>query len=199
MKVLAFTDVHGDKRAIKSIIESAKLDNPDLLVCAGDASNFGENLDLILKELKTTKKSIIIIPGNHEDKEELEKICNKFENCIYLHKRTYKIGNYFFIGFGGGGFSTRDFEFEEFVNKKKEEISKEHKIILITHGPVYGTKVDLIPGLGHRGCKSYRKFIDKFKPIIVICGHFHEAAGKLDEIDRSLIINPGKLGKVLEF
>lgn len=199
MKLLAFVDVHGNRKAIKRLIESVKIDNPDYLVCAGDLTNFSYDLEEIIKLLNTIKKPILIIPGNHEDGNELKSLCKKYHNLIYLHKNIYRINGYTFIGCGGGGFSFEDHEFEEFVKKFKSDIKKDDKIILITHAPIYGTKVDIIPGLGHRGCKSYRKFVDIFKPIIAVCGHFHETEGKFDELDKSLIVNPGQFGKIIEF
>ena len=199
MKILAFTDVHGDKKSISGLIESAKIDNPDLLVCAGDLTNFGENLHNFLILLNKTGKLLLIIPGNHEDPDELEKICGNNKNCVYLHKKIYRIGNYLFIGSGGGGFSVKDLEFEKYFVKMKKEFSKDVKIILVTHAPVYKTKTDMLEGLGHRGCISYRKFIEEYKPILAICGHFHETSEKIDHIGKSLVINPGKRGKILEF
>ncbi len=199
MRLLAFTDIHGDKKAIKAILGSVKKDDPDILVCAGDLSNFGDNLSMLINAIKSVKKPLLIIHGNHEDYDELKALCENIEDCVCMHKKILRLGGYLFIGMGGGGFLSRDSEFERFVENKKNELLKGEKIILITHGPVYNTKVDMIHGLGHRGCKSYRRFIDKYNPIVAICGHFHETFGKFDEVNNTLVINPGKAGKILEF
>ncbi len=199
MRLLAFVDVHGNKKAINGLIELSKKENPDALVCSGDISNFSSDLEEIIRSFKSAGKPLLIIPGNHEDENELNQLCKNFDFCIDIHKNVYKIGNYLFIGFGGGGFSFEDYEFEAFIRKIKNKISKEDKIILVTHAPIYGTKVDIIPGLGHRGCKSYRKFVEVFKPVVVICGHLHETEKISDKIGKTLIINPGKYGKIIEF
>ena len=199
MRLLAFVDVHGSKKAINALIETSKREDPDILVCSGDISNFSSNLELIIKGFKLVGKPLLIVPGNHEDENELGKICKNFEFCTFLHKNFYRVGDYLFIGFGGGGFSFEDYEFEMFIKKIKDKISKEDKIILVTHAPIYGTKVDVIPGLGHRGCKSYRKFVEVFKPVVAICGHLHETERISDTIGKTLVINPGKFGEIIEF
>jgi hypothetical protein len=197
MKLLAFVDVHGNKRALKSIISKSKKKNPDLLICAGDISLFGRDLKKIISQFKKLDKPLIILPGNHEEGENLRKICSKFKFIIYLHKASYKINDYLFFGYGGGGFSMKDKGFERLSEKFRKTIKKE-KVILVTHAPVYRTRLDIIPGLGHRGNKSIRRFVKKVKPVLVICGHFHENNGVVDTLGKTIIMNPGPYGKIIK-
>ena len=86
-------------------------------------------------------------------------------------------------------------EFENWsknIKKGKNEI-----IVLVTHAPVYNTKLDFLKGIGHAGNLSIRKFINRVNPKLVICGHFHENFGVVDKINQTKIINPGNEGKVL--
>ena len=197
MKILAFTDLHSSKEKIKKLMKKIEKENPDIMISAGDTSNFGRGLKEIIEEIKKTGKSLLIIPGNHESQETIERISDN-KKIIDLHKKTYEINNLIFVGYGIGGFSQREREFEDFSDKIVKTIKKDSKLILITHGPPYGTKVDLIPGLGHIGCISYINFIKKYKPILHICGHLHETWGTEDKLDKTLIINPGPEGKIIE-
>lgn len=196
MKILAFVDTHGNKKAINQVLK--KVDEVDLIICAGDVSEWGSNIKSILSEFKKTKKPLLIIPGNHEFDEELREECKSFDNVIYLHKGSYTLGNYSFFGYGGGGFAERSPEFESASKKFLKTVSNESKIILVTHGPPYGTKLDSLPGLGHRGCKSLREFIDKAKPLLHICGHLHENAGNQQVVGRTLVVNPGPSGLIFK-
>jgi Icc-related predicted phosphoesterase len=45
MKLLAFVDLHSDFKQLKVLIAKAKEKQPDLLVCAGDISDFGKDID----------------------------------------------------------------------------------------------------------------------------------------------------------
>lgn len=233
MKVLTFVDIHGDMKALKAMEEKAG--DADILVCAGDMSVFEQGLDVLLGRLNKLGKTVLMLHGNHEEEGVLKKECEKFKNIVFIHKKTYKKGNIMFVGYGGGGFSLTDDEFERFGNriikkikkskniegknikkikkskkskkklkkskkekkseKDKKEKGEKHKIILVTHAPPYGTKLDFLND--YSGNKSIRDFVEKAKPIFVICGHFHEHRGEFDYIGKTEIINPGPYGRII--
>ncbi len=191
MKILAFVDVHGNKLFLNEIIERAKKEKPHVIICAGDISNWGQNLSSILSKINKIGILTLIIHGNHESKEEIKKLCPSFKSITYLHKSSYKINEYIFFGYGGGGFSLVDKEFEKTVKKFETIIKKESKVILITHAPPYNTTLDRLDHMGHLGSKSIRKFIEETQPVLSISGHLHENAGSTDKIKKTKIINPG--------
>jgi Icc-related predicted phosphoesterase len=45
----------------------------------------------------------------------------------------------------------------------------------------------------HAGDESLRKIIEKFQPLLVVCGHIHEAAG-LERFAGTWCLNAGALG-----
>jgi len=194
MKILAFVDVHEDMKALNRIIDKSK--DTKLLVCAGDLTVFEQNMDLMLSMLNNIGKPVLMIPGNHETSTNLRKACSLFKNIIYLHKRSYEVANYLFLGHGGGGFSTHNSQFEKIAKVFSKKITKEKTIILVSHEPPYGTNLDFING--HCGSKSLRKFIDKNPLKLVICGHLHENKNKIDKVNGTLIINPGPYGKIIK-
>lgn len=195
MKILAFADTHGMKPAFDNILRKAK--DADILVCAGDFTRWGENTEKWIQYLEKAGKPLILTYGNHESEREVAEACKKHKFCIYLHRAAYEYGDYMFFGFGGGGFAERNPEFERIGERVKKD-AKNKKIILITHGPPYGTTLDFLPGLGHRGCMSIRKFIEEAKPMVAISGHFHDTIGKTDIIGKTFIINPGPSGAMLK-
>lgn len=192
MKILAFVDLHGNSSVLKKIIKKSK--NADLLICAGDISEFGFNLKKLLSTFDKLNKPMLILPGNHEDEEELENLCTLFKNIIYIHRKTYLFKDYLFFGDGSGGFSQTNKDLEQFA----KTINSKEKLIFITHSPPYNTKLDFIPYLGHRGCKSVRKVIENLKPILHICGHFHESEYMIDKIKSTKTINPGPEGMIVD-
>ena len=46
--------------------------------------------------------------------------------------------------------------------------------------------------------RDIKRFIEKNKPILAICGHLHENEGKSEKISKTLIINPGIKGKIIK-
>ncbi len=199
MKLLAFADAHGSLSALKKIGNLARIKNPDLLVCAGDATIFERSMVGILRRLDKLGKKIIMVHGNHESKANMLKCSGLFENILFMHKKHFTEGNALFLGYGGGGFSAVDRGFERIAPKFAEIIkeNKGKKIILVTHAPPYKTKLDRI-GKDHCGNKSIRNFIEKNKIDFLICGHLHENFGREDKIGKTRIINPGPFGKIVE-
>jgi len=198
MKIFAFTDIHGNDKLIQEVVKQVQTKNPELVVCSGDITIFGRELNEVLEKLDKIKKRILIIPGNHEDSDELKKACKNFENITYLHRGVFQIENYAFFGYGGDGFSEKDKIFERLADIVGEKF-KEKEIILVTHQPPYGNKLDNLEYFEHVGNKSYTYFIKKYKPILAISGHIHESFGKIDHVDKkTILINPGPLGRLIE-
>ena len=200
MKILAFTDIHGSMAALKRVEQKVKAQNPDLLVCAGDISIFEHGIIGIMRRLEKLNKKIVIIHGNHEDASTFIKYSKLFRNILFIHKKQFALGNALFLGYGGGGFSVIDKEFEKISKSKFKKIiksSKGKKIILVTHAPPYRTKLDRLSH-GHSGSKSIRHFIEKNKVDLLICGHLHENFGKEDKIGKTKVINPGPFGTMIK-
>ena len=199
MKILTFTDTHGSLLALKRIRQKVKAQNPDLLICAGDVSIFEHGISGIMRKLNSLNKQVIIVHGNHEDISTFLKCSKLFKNIIFIHKKQFIKNNILFLGYGGGGFSIVDKEFEKTAKTRFKEIisqNKDKKIILVTHAPPYKTKLDKLVQ-GHCGNKSIRKFVEKNKIDLLICGHLHENFGKKDKIRKTKIINPGPFGKII--
>ncbi len=193
MRILSFVDMHGSANAFNRIKEKAE--NADLVICAGDFSTWGKAEEAILRQFNGLKKPVIIIQGNHESDAELKSFCREFKNLNYAHKKLLKVDDFVVVGYGGGGFSDKEKGFEDFVEDVKEEL-KDKKIILITHAPPYGTEADKVNN-DHRGCKSFKNFIDKYSPLLYICGHLHESWSKKQLYKNTLILNPGPTGRIV--
>ena len=196
MKILAFTDVHTNKKLVRLIAKKAS--GVDLLICSGDLSYFGEGLNESIKELLKAKKKILIIFGNHELEEQITELENKYDNVIDIHKKPFHIGGYTFVGYGGDGFSIHDKKMEKYFSSLSKKLNKVSKLITVTHAPPGDTRLDVLPHLGHVGNLSITKGIIDLKPILHLCGHLHENFGKKDRIGRTLIVNPGCDGKILD-
>ncbi len=196
MKLFVFTDTHGNKKVISALIKKIQDSNPDIIICAGDLTNFSKNLDKLLNMFKKTKLPLLIIPGNHETNSNLEKACKKTKFAVNIHKKIYQVNNYLFFGFGLGGFAEKNSELEKLIPKIKKAAGKKI-LIAVSHQPPYKTRLDFL-NLGHSGSKSIRKLIKEAKPKLHICGHLHENENKIDKINSTVIINPGYNGKIIK-
>ena len=198
MKILAFTDIHANVKLLEKIVKkSARV---DLLVCCGDFTFFGDGATLFFSILKKANKPLFLIPGNHEDMLAFNSLTQRFPFVTNLHRRSSLFQNHLFVGYGGGGFSSIDSGLETFVSSfVKKRASQQHPLIFITHAPPFKSKLDYLPHLhDHRGCKSTVRAIKELRPILTLCGHFHETFHLHDHIGKTLVINPGPDGEILD-
>lgn len=196
MKLLAFGDLHGDMNLLKRLLKRGGEKDIELIVVMGDLTHFEGNLRYILGKLNSLGKKVLVIPGNHESEKGLREAGEGLENCEELQKKAVRVGDYIFLGYGEGGFALEDSEFRKIARGWYGEYQKE-RVVLVTHAPPFGTKLDRL-GNRYVGNKDFRNFIERIKPKLVICGHLHENAGKIDEMNGVKIINPGWEGMVVE-
>ncbi|MAG15667.1 hypothetical protein CMO88_01255 [Candidatus Woesearchaeota archaeon] len=192
MKLLVFSDIHNDDKALKALEKKAK--KADFLVCAGDFTYFEDGMRKVLRKLNSFGKKVLLVHGNHEGASNVATMTKKMKNISFIHKKMRREGDYAFVGHGGEGFALDSKDFDKFAAKLK--FNKGEKVVLITHQPPHKTKLDFI--WANHGNKSYRKFIVKKKPILAVCGHLHETQGLKDKIGKCLLINPGPKGVIVE-
>ncbi len=194
MKLLVFSDTHSDMAAVSKLIKKAKSEGVDALLCAGDISEFGENIVEIFRQLDLGLP-MIYIPGNHED--EGSDVSRKFKYVKNIHKKTLVLGGVLFLGCAGGGFSKFFTPFDKLIPKFKDAMAK-HKgpTVLVTHAPPYKTKLDQM-GRMDVGAEPIKRFITSAHPDYAISGHIHENAGKQDKVGKTVLINPGPEGVII--
>jgi len=196
MKFLTFTDLHEDKAVLNQLLERALKKDIDFVICCGDISTFGNGLQYNLRKINSLGKKVYLIPGNHEEGAEFSSIVAQFSNVVNLDRKAIIIEDYIFLGYGGGGFALQDSEFRKIAREWYGKYNSK-KIILVTHQPPYGTKLDQLGGR-HVGNKDFTHFILRVKPKLALSGHLHETVGIVDTIESTKIANPGWDGMVIE-
>ncbi len=196
MKIFAFVDFHGRINLLDRMKNKAK--GCDVVVCAGDFTNFENDLNNLLLAFSDFGKPLIVVHGNHEDDVNVERACKKHKNAHFIHNSSFKIGKHIFFGYGGGGFVNEEPGFDIISKEFKKQIQKDSKVVLVTHAPPYGTLLDII-GDDHVGVISFREFLDKNTVHLMICGHLHENAKIVQNFNKkTIIINPGPDGMIIE-
>lgn len=199
MKIYAFTDLHGNKKALAQLKKNVKKEKPTLILCMGDLTVFESSMTTLLKEVDKIGLPVIMLHGNHESASSLRAACKKTKHITFLHKAIKKINGYTFAAYGGGGFDEKDPKLETQIKKWKEIEWK--KTIFLSHAPPYKTTLDDVGEFGeewHVGSKTLRKMIKRKKPLLLFAGHIHECFETTDRIGRTLIENPGPVGKVYD-
>ena len=195
MRMIAFTDFHGDAEAYeraRQLIHSGKW---SCVVVAGDIVNYNSELAKArLAELAQNGVPLFFVPGNM-DNPELSQWPGA-NSVRALHGRSATVEGIVLVGLGGsppGPFST-PFEVPEenaarMLNQASAGFDK-GRLVLVSHCPPKNTKLDLVPIGGHAGSMAVRGFVEKFKPALVVSGHVHEAKG-VDSIGETTLVNTG--------
>ncbi len=204
MKILAFTDFHGDKKIISKILKRAEKENPDVLVCAGDFTVFGKNLNKIMTKF-LIGKPFVFIPGNHEDNENSLYVFAKKPEALLVHQTAIVVKGVLFVGSGGGIYGKTEPTLEiskKLLTLKIKNFKKNHpkgKVVFLTHRPAYGTNTDFMSDIKeHVGATNITDFIKKNPIDLHICGHIHETHGIEEMIEGTKVVNVGKSGKIFE-
>ncbi|MEM7821742.1 MAG: metallophosphoesterase [Candidatus Aenigmatarchaeota archaeon] len=200
MEVLIISDIHNDIENLIEYMDKISLIDFDVVVIPGDFTDVPpkgfssvEIAKIILEELKTFKKPILALPGNWDR----DLINFLEEEGVSLHGHGKVINEVGFYGFGGAKtpfntlFEPSEEEIEKGLEKGFREIENMEIKVQVTHMPPVKTKLDLVYSGAHVGSEAVRRAIEKFKPVLAISAHIHEARG-IDEFNGTKLINSGR-------
>ena len=195
VRMLAFTDFHGDNEAFERAKQLIRGDKWNCVVVAGDITNYDLELaERHLKELAEPGAPVFFVPGNMDNPD--LSAWSGTDLVHPLHGKSARLGTVTLIGLGGsppGPFSTpfqiREERAAQLLSQALGEVER-GTLVLVSHCPPKDTKLDVVPSGEHVGSKAVRSFVEKAKPALVISGHVHEARG-VDSIGETTLVNTG--------
>ncbi len=196
MKVLIFSDIHGDIRALERLVAQPA----DVYISAGDLSNFGKMLDRCGEIMQPLGERAWMLPGNHETQKQNAEFCARF-GFTDFHRKIRKVGNSAWAGLGYSNitpFKTPGEYTEDEIAAALKEFDGIPSLNLVVHFPPYDTKLDEFAPGKHAGSATLRAWVEQQKPATLFCGHIHETAGIADTLGATKCFNVGKEGYTLE-
>jgi Icc-related predicted phosphoesterase len=200
MKILIFSDIHGDLRALEKIVQQPA----DVYIAAGDLATFRRGLDKCGEILKQLGEKLWVLPGNHESYDETKSFCADF-GFVDFHRKVLSLdtrsGPIFLAGLGYSNitpFDTPGEYTEEELATALQEFEGHQPLYLIIHVPPADTKLDEYAPGKHAGSPAVRQWVERVQPVELFCGHIHETAGMTDTLGVTRCFNVGKLGYILE-
>jgi Icc-related predicted phosphoesterase len=194
MRLLIFSDVHGDAGALKRLMER----EADYYFAAGDLANWGRGLEKMGPIMEPKAVRVYVIPGNHESASDVAAFCEQF-GFYDFHAKSGELDGHTIAALGYSNptpFHTPGEYSEEQIAEKLSALDSPE--ILICHCPPKDTKLDEAFVGHHYGSTAVREFIEAKQPAYFFCGHIHEAMGSSEEIGRTKGFNVGKQGYLLE-
>ncbi len=196
MKILVFSDIHGDLRAL----ERAMATEADYYIAAGDMVNWRQGLDEAGEILSRHAERTWVLPGNHETVDDIAGMCEQY-GLNNFHGRHFEVDGVHVAGLGYSTetpFNTPGEYTEEEMAKHLEPFEELDPLVLICHAPPMGSTLDEIKD-GHAGSQAVRDFIERRRPAAFFCGHIHESGGRHETIGSTLAYNAGKQGVLFDF
>jgi len=196
VKLLVFSDLHGDRSALKRLLDT----DADYYFAAGDLVNWGRGLDQMAEMLARRADRMYVLPGNHESPEEIERVCERF-GLHDFHGRQLEINGWHIAGLGCATptpFNTPGEYSESELQQFLARFAGLSPLVLVCHCPPRDTALDRIHAGLHAGSNAVREFIEREKPAYFFCGHIHECAGAAVQMGPTKAVNVGKSGYLLE-
>ena len=196
VKVLIFSDIHNDKRALEKLMAM----DADAYFAAGDLVSWARGLDKMGEVMRGRREHVYVLPGNHESARDIATFCERF-GFVDFHGGMVEIGGVRFAGLGYSTvtpFDTPGEYREDEIAERLEKFAAWKPQVLICHSPPLGTPLDRIKEGLHAGSRAVREFIEKHQPGHFFCGHIHEAEGAVFQMGATRAMNVGKKGYLLE-
>jgi len=200
MRILLFSDIHGDLRSLERIVAQPA----DLYIDVGDLATFSRGLEKCGEVLRPLGKKLWVLPGNHESHDESRALCEKF-GFVDFHRQVRTLegikGKNCWAGLGYSNitpFQTPGEYSEEEIAGALEAFQTSKPLYLLVHCPPLNTKLDEYAPGKHAGSSAIRAWIEKTQPAYLFCGHIHETAGMQDAVGETKCINVGKQGYTIE-
>lgn len=196
MKILIFSDIHGNLRALERIVEQPA----DLYIAAGDLATFGKGLDKCGEVLAPLRERLWVLPGNHETHEQTRAFCAQ-HGFVDFHRQVRALDGTNWAGLGYSNitpFKTPGEYSEEQIAAALAAFDGIEKLYLVVHFPPYDTTLDEFAPGKHAGSPTLRAWVESTRPAFLFCGHIHETAGKSETLGATRCINVGKQGYTLE-
>jgi uncharacterized protein len=196
MKILIFSDIHGDLRALERVIAQPA----DIYIAAGDLSNFTKGLERCGEILKPLGERLLVLPGNHETHEQTRSLCEKF-GFLDFHRQVKQFDGTNWAGLGYSNitpFKTPGEYTEPEIAEALSHFVGMNQLYLVVHFPPRDTKLDEFAAGQHAGSPTLRTWVEREKPLYLFCGHIHETAGMTDRLGATQCVNVGKEGYAIE-
>lgn len=176
MQIYAVADIHGRTDKLEQIKTTIHKTPPDLLVIAGDITNYTNPLKT-LDRLKDIPVPILAVRGN-SDLKRVEPLLQHQKNIRLLNHVPLKCDGVEFLGLNGTlplpFLSKIRFRETPCLEAAAQKITC--KTILVVHPPPRGI-CDRVGNRFRAGSIGLRRLIETHSPQLVLCGHIHEQAG----------------------
>jgi Icc-related predicted phosphoesterase len=137
---------------------------------------------------------VVFVPGNHDLDDPPKDL-----DAINVDRRIVEVVGLRIAGFGGAGPTRFGFPYEwseESADAALEELfAGEARVdVFLSHSPPVATTLDRTVHGSAVGSRAVKRWIERARPELFVCGHIHEAWG-LEDLFGVTCVNAGALGE----
>lgn len=183
MKWAVFSDIHGNSRALKAVLESVEREEPDRIFCLGDLIGYGANPNEVIETIRDW--GIPTIMGNYDEGVGFDlNDCG----CAYRTVEERELGQ-ISLEWTKRKVTSDNKKFLQSLNREMRLTLGPYKILLV-HGSPRRINEYL-----HEDRPAHRllPLLQRSGAQIVICGHTHIPYHR--QIETYHLINTGSVGK----
>ncbi|WP_103027145.1 metallophosphoesterase family protein [Salinibacter altiplanensis] len=198
MKLLLFSDVHGDLDACRELVDRSS--EADVVVGAGDFCQMRQNLQAPLDVLSAITTPTVLVPGNAETEDEIAGQLSAigWPEAHVLHGTGVLIDGQPFFGIGGGipvtPFGPWSYDFSE-EEARRLLADCPDGAVLVSHSPPKNA-VDRDSKGQSLGSVAVREAVEATAPLLTVCGHIHGSWGHTATIGPTSVFNAGPDGAI---
>lgn len=193
MKLLCITDVHGQQAALERILTREQ--NVDVILLGGDLTNFGsaDDAQRLIERCQQDGRTVLAVSGNCDSPQIDERLVQLGVSLFGRGRRIEGVG---FFGVSamppwtGSMYELSEDEIRRALDNGRSDVASASRHVVLSHPPPRGCRVDCTRLGQHVGSTALREFIDQTQPLLVVCGHIHEARGT-DKLGQTTVVNCG--------
>jgi len=192
MRLLAISDIHGNRTQLRHILSRAS--PADVIALAGDLTHLGspDEAEEAVELCRRHTPLVLTVTGNCDD-ELIEKHMTRNGNSLTGAGRIVDGVGFFGVSaaqpFIGNTWEVGEGVLAEWAQRGYQAVAQAKRKVLVSHPPPYGF-VDMSYHRSHGGSRAIRAALDRYDIALVVCGHIHEARG-MARYNDTLIINCG--------
>jgi Icc-related predicted phosphoesterase len=191
MRILACSDLHCDLTATRRFVDAAA--QADVVVVAGDIATQGQGAAPLLDLLKSLRRQVVLVAGNHDRLSDLRSYCAPWAQGHVLHGDGVRVQGVPFFGLGGEIPRNNDAVWNFSVSETQAARALQGCppcAVLVTHSPPKGF-CDRQKDGTHDGSDAVLEVIRRTAPRLHLCGHVHAAFGQSAQAGHCNIHNLG--------
>lgn len=196
MRFLCFSDLHKSVADAARLAAQAREEGVDAMLSVGDLGiDFAHSAELYAA-LAKAGKPILSVPGNHDGVVNYEQSL-ELGGLTDIDGKVHEFGN---LTIAGWGYRWAGQSLDPNLDRVGAILASAdaRRTVLLSHLPPWGVRVARDSKHVDRGSKQLRKWVQAFKPAVVVCGHVHLANAQTSRIGETLVVNGGRQGWLLE-